>query len=127
MNSRAGASVPADRAAEPRPSPFSSFVSGTQRSSLKRACQLASGAEIVHALKGRSNSFSSIATCRKSLCGAFSLRHYAGGDSATMVGIDSEGFDLLKSNKKARFFFETPISNTDEARQALIAMAKRPA
>jgi len=44
-----------------------------------------------------------------------------------MVGIDSEGFDLLKSNKKARFFFETPISNTDEARQALIAMAKRPA
>jgi len=55
------------------------------------------------------------------------LRHYAGGDSATMVGIDSEGFDLLKSNKKARFFFVTPISNTDEARQALIAMAKRPA
>src|SRR5437899_1325835 len=55
------------------------------------------------------------------------LQQYAGGDSAVMVGIDSDGFDVLKSNKKIRLFFETPVSNMDEARQALIAMAKRPA
>ena len=52
------------------------------------------------------------------------LRHYAGDDSVVMVGIDSDGFDVLKSGKKARFFFPAPISNMDEARQALIGMAK---
>ena len=55
------------------------------------------------------------------------LRHYAGTDSVVMVGIDSEGFDVLNSSKKRRFFFPTPVSNMDEARQALIAMAEQPA
>ncbi len=55
------------------------------------------------------------------------LRHYAGADSVVMVGIDSEGFDVLNSSKKRRFFFPTPVSNMDEARQALVAMAKQPA
>jgi len=55
------------------------------------------------------------------------LQRYAGGDSVVMVGIDSGGFDVLKSNKKIRFFFEAPVSNMEEARQALVAMAKRPA
>ncbi|PYS08079.1 MAG: heme iron utilization protein [Acidobacteria bacterium] len=56
------------------------------------------------------------------------LRHYAHADSSVvMVGIDSEGFDVLNSNKKKRFFFPTPISNMDEARQAFIAMSERPA
>ena len=55
------------------------------------------------------------------------LRHYAGVDSVVMVGIDSEGFDVLNSSKKRRFFFPTPVSNMDEARQALIALAKQPA
>jgi putative heme iron utilization protein len=52
------------------------------------------------------------------------LRHYCKGESAEMIGIDAEGFDLLKSGKKLRFTFETPIRNVGEARQALIAMAK---
>lgn len=56
------------------------------------------------------------------------IRHYTGGgDSAEMIGIDDQGFDVLKSGSKMRFFFDTPVHNMDEARQALIAMAKRPA
>jgi len=55
------------------------------------------------------------------------VRHYAGADSVVMVGIDSEGFDVLNSSKKKRFFFPAPVSNMDEARQALIALAKQPA
>jgi putative heme iron utilization protein len=58
---------------------------------------------------------------------ADALRHYAGGASATMVGIDAGGFDLLASGKKLRLEFDAPIHTMDEARQALIAMAKRPA
>jgi heme iron utilization protein len=55
------------------------------------------------------------------------IKHYTGGDSAEMVGIDDQGFDVLKSGGKVRFFFERPVHDMDEARQALIAMAKRPA
>ena len=58
---------------------------------------------------------------------ADALRRYAGGAPATMVGIDAEGFDLLASGKKLRLEFDTPVHTMDEARQALIAMAKRPA
>jgi putative heme iron utilization protein len=54
------------------------------------------------------------------------IKNYTGGDSAEMVGIDDQGFDVLKAGGKVRFFFETPVHNMDEARQALIAMAKRP-
>ena len=53
------------------------------------------------------------------------LGHYAGGGSAVMVGIDAEGFDLLQSGKKVRIAFETPVRNMEEARQALVDMAKR--
>ena len=55
------------------------------------------------------------------------LMHYAGEKPAVMTGIDGEGFDILQSGKKLRFHFETPISTMEEARQALVAMAKRPA
>ena len=55
------------------------------------------------------------------------LRLYAGGAPAVIAGIDAEGFDLLASGKKLRLDFEAPIRNVEEARQALIAMAKRPA
>ena len=41
-----------------------------------------------------------------------------------MAGIDADGFDVIKSGKKLRFAFETPIRNMEEARQALVAMAK---
>src|SRR5437762_6501703 len=55
---------------------------------------------------------------------ADALKRYCGGVAATMVGIDSDGFDVLKSGKKVRFTFETPIHTMNEARQALIAMAQ---
>jgi heme iron utilization protein len=55
------------------------------------------------------------------------LMYYANGKAAVMTGIDAEGFDVLTSGRQIRFFFETPVRNMDEARQALIAMAKRPA
>jgi putative heme iron utilization protein len=55
------------------------------------------------------------------------LRHYARGASAVMVGIDAEGFDVLTAGKKVRFDFDTPVRNMEEARQALVAMAKRSA
>ena len=55
------------------------------------------------------------------------LMHYAGGKPAVMTGIDGEGFDVLQSDKKLRFHFDTPISTMEEARQTLVAMAKRPA
>jgi heme oxygenase (biliverdin-IX-beta and delta-forming) len=58
---------------------------------------------------------------------ADALRHYARGASAVMVGIDGEGFDLLASGKKLRLEFATPVNNMEDARQALIAMMKRPA
>ena len=53
------------------------------------------------------------------------LKHYSGGQPAEMVGIDAEGFDVLRSGKKVRFTFETPIHNMQEARQALVALARR--
>lgn len=55
------------------------------------------------------------------------LMHYTGGKAAVMAGIDAEGFDVLQSGKKVRFDFDAPIANVEEARQALIAMLKRPA
>jgi heme iron utilization protein len=58
---------------------------------------------------------------------ADALGHYANGATAVMVGIDAEGFDLLASGKKLRREFVTPIKNMEQARQALIEMAKRPA
>lgn len=46
---------------------------------------------------------------------------------ATMVGIDAEGFDVLMGGSKRRILFTAPVRTMDEARQALTAMAKRPA
>src|SRR6185369_703991 len=52
------------------------------------------------------------------------LCHHCGGGPAEMAGIDADGFDLLKAGKKLRFTFASPIRNMEEARQALVAMAK---
>jgi heme iron utilization protein len=52
------------------------------------------------------------------------LCHYCGGGPAEMVGIDADGFDLLKAGKKLRLTFANPIRNMEDARRALIAMAK---
>jgi putative heme iron utilization protein len=53
------------------------------------------------------------------------LRRYCDGVAAEMVGIDGEGFDVVASGKKRRFTFDTPVRNMEEARQALVAMARR--
>ena len=55
------------------------------------------------------------------------LARYAGGNAAVMAGIDAEGFDVLQAGKKIRFAFDTPVRNMEDARQALVAMANRPA
>ena len=57
---------------------------------------------------------------------ADALKHFCGGVSGTMIGIDSGGFDVLRSGKKVRFTFEKPVHTIDEARQALIAMTPPP-
>jgi putative heme iron utilization protein len=56
---------------------------------------------------------------------ADTVARYCGGGAATMIGIDSDGFDVLQSNKKLRFTFDTPIHTLNEARQALVSMARR--
>ena len=45
-------------------------------------------------------------------------------DNVTMVGIDNEGFDLLADNRKLRIDFDAPISTVEEARTALVKLAK---
>lgn len=46
--------------------------------------------------------------------------------TVTMVGIDTEGFDLALEGRRHRFSFTHPIANTLEARHALIEMAGAP-
>ena len=57
---------------------------------------------------------------------ADAVSQYVGG-AGVMTGIDAEGFDVLRSGRKIRVPFNTPVHNMEEARQALIAMARRPA
>lgn len=42
---------------------------------------------------------------------------------AIMIGIDCDGFDVRTDNEVLRFDFEQPVSDANEARQALVAMA----
>lgn len=58
---------------------------------------------------------------------AEALSRYVGGGTAEMAGIDAEGFDVLKAGKKIRIPFAAPVANMEEARKALVEMAKRPA
>ena len=55
---------------------------------------------------------------------AAALNQYANGADAKMIGIDAEGFDILTANGKRRFHFDQPVRNMEEARQALVAMAR---
>jgi heme oxygenase (biliverdin-IX-beta and delta-forming) len=48
----------------------------------------------------------------------------SGVETATMIGIDSEGFDLLADNRKLRIDFDSPISTTEEARAELVKLAR---
>ena len=51
--------------------------------------------------------------------------HNVKADSAEIIGIDSLGFDVRTDiDTLLRFNFDSPISNAQEARSALVAMAK---
>ncbi|MDP3608589.1 MAG: DUF2470 domain-containing protein [Methylophilus sp.] len=51
--------------------------------------------------------------------------HHVQTDSVEMIGIDPLGFDVrTQGAQRLRFHFSQPISNADEARTALVAMAK---
>ena len=45
-------------------------------------------------------------------------------ETVTMTGIDSEGFDLLADNRKLRIDFDSPIHTPEEARAALVKLAR---
>ena len=55
------------------------------------------------------------------------LSRYVGGGPGEMAGIDGEGFDVLRTGKKVRLPFSAPVTNMEEARKALVEMARRPA
>jgi heme iron utilization protein len=46
------------------------------------------------------------------------------GDECAMVGIDGEGFDVLKGDRKIRIPFSAPVRNMEEARAAFVEMAR---
>lgn len=51
--------------------------------------------------------------------------HQAPANTVEMIGIDSLGFDVrVDGEQLLRFQFDAPISNAQEARMALVAMAK---
>lgn len=50
--------------------------------------------------------------------------HHIEPQTAVMVGIDIDGFDIRADEKLLRFTFDAPISNATEARQALVALSK---
>jgi putative heme iron utilization protein len=54
-------------------------------------------------------------------------RHYHNLDtgSAEMIGIDPDGFDVRAGDRLLRFTFESNVTNAEEARAALVAMAKQ--
>jgi heme iron utilization protein len=45
-------------------------------------------------------------------------------ESAEMVGIDTDGFDIRADGRLLRFGFETPVTDAATARTALVAMSK---
>jgi putative heme iron utilization protein len=53
--------------------------------------------------------------------------HRLAGGTCEMVGIDAEGFDLLRGEHKIRIPFAAPVSNMEEARRAFVELARRPA
>jgi len=55
------------------------------------------------------------------------LSRYIGGGPVQMAGIDGEGFDVLRTGKKFRIPFTALVTNMEQARQALVEMARRPA
>lgn len=57
-------------------------------------------------------------------CQHYHQRTVAETERVEMVGIDAEGFDVLLQERKLRFSFSQPIQTAQEARMALVEMAK---
>ncbi|MBO0797640.1 MAG: DUF2470 domain-containing protein [Blastocatellia bacterium] len=45
-------------------------------------------------------------------------------EDVVMIGIDSEGFDLLADGRKLRIDFDSPIENIEEARTTMVRLAR---
>ena len=45
-------------------------------------------------------------------------------EKVVMQGIDADGFDVLADERPLRFAFEQPIATPDEARAAMVRLAK---
>lgn len=50
--------------------------------------------------------------------------HNATVESAVMIGIDTDGFDVMADGAVLRFPFDTPVTDAPSARVALVALAK---
>jgi heme iron utilization protein len=51
--------------------------------------------------------------------------HKVEADSAEMIGIDCDGFDVRADDRVLRFDFPTPIADAQDARRELVALAQR--
>ena len=58
-------------------------------------------------------------------CDLFELA-YDAEHKPQLVGVDSEGFHLRIAGRLSRIQFDIPVSDTLEARQALVELARRP-
>ncbi len=65
------------------------------------------------------------ADAMRGYCRALAGLEVGDGDSVSMAGIDAEGFDLLAAGRLLRFPFEEPVASPAEARERLVAMARR--
>ncbi|MBI4851932.1 MAG: DUF2470 domain-containing protein [Acidobacteria bacterium] len=52
------------------------------------------------------------------------LKRFVAGE-VKMLGIDNEGFDIVANNKKLRFSFEKPVVTAEDARAALVLLARK--
>jgi heme iron utilization protein len=53
------------------------------------------------------------------------LQSMSGVVTATMIGIDCDGFDLNADGKRIRFDFEAPVTDAQAVRAALVALAQK--
>jgi putative heme iron utilization protein len=51
--------------------------------------------------------------------------HGLEAETATMIGIDPDGFDVRAGDRLLRFPFDSAVTDASEARTALVAMAQQ--
>lgn len=60
----------------------------------------------------------------RTFCNYYRKMELLESTSVVMVGVDGDGFDLLVDGRKVRIGFKTQVSDSEEAREQLVAMAK---